>query len=295
MANIKIFLLLFLQICLTAFSQSKNNYEFVGGLKLNGSDEQVISYKISLKEDNGVITGYSITDLGGEHETKNTIIGKYDKSKNVLFFKEDEIVYTKSSIKKNSFCYVNFKGKINLKSSNPKIDDKFVGLYKNETKCISGTIQMVGTKKILKLATKVNNKIQKSKRIDKDVKEKVNPLKNIDSLSMNVLKDKQNLQMFTKDKLIKFEVNDQGVEDGDMINIYVNGKIILDNYVVVKQIKIIEIPITNQFTTIEVEAINEGTMAPNTANVVIRDSENELKTITKLSKGKKTTISIESN
>jgi CheY-specific phosphatase CheX len=294
MANIKIILLFFFLLFFKSFSQSKNTYEFVGGLKLNGSDEQVVSYKITFNEEKGVIKGFSITDLGGEHETKNTIVGTYDKNKNLLFFKEDEIVYTKSSVKKSSFCYVNFNGKMNLKSSNPKIDNKFVGLYKNETKCISGIIQMVGTKKIIKLATKINTKIQKSKKIDSKIKESVNPLKKLDSLNMNILKETENLQMFTKDKMIKFEISDPGVEDGDRITIYVNGKIILENYEVSKIKKIIEIPIVSKNTIIEVEAVNEGTMPPNTASVIIRDTNNELKTVTRLTKGKKTTISIES-
>lgn len=294
MANIKIILLFFFLLFFKSFSQSKNTYEFVGGLKLNGSDEQVVSYKITFSEEKGVIKGFSITDLGGEHETKNTIVGTYDKNKNLLFFKEDEIVYTKSSVKKSSFCYVNFNGKMNLKSSNPKIDNKFVGLYKNETKCISGTIQMVGTKKIIKLATKINTKIQKSKKIDSKIKESVNPLKKLDSLNINILKETENLQMFTKDKMIKFEISDPGVEDGDRITIYVSGKIILENYEVSKIKKIVEIPIVSKNTIIEVEAVNEGTMPPNTASVIIRDTNNELKTVTRLTKGKKTTISIES-
>lgn len=294
MANIKIILLFFFLLFFKSFSQSKNTYEFVGGLKLNGSDEQVVSYKITFNEEKGVIKGFSITDLGGEHETKNTIVGTYDKNKNLLFFKEDEIVYTKSSVKKSSFCYVNFNGKMNLKSSNPKIDNKFVGLYKNETKCISGTIQMVGTKKIIKLATKINTKIQKSKKIDSKIKESVNPLKKLDSLNINILKETENLQMFTKDKMIKFEISDPGVEDGDRITIYVSGKIILENYEVSKIKKIVEIPIVSKNTIIEVEAVNEGTMPPNTASVIIRDTNNELKTVTRLTKGKKTTISIES-
>lgn len=295
MANIKIILLFFLLFCFKSFSQSKGIYEFVGGLKLNGSDEQVISYKITFNEEKGVIKGFSITDLGGEHETKNTIIGTYDKNKNLLSFKEDEIVYTKSSVKKSSFCYVNFNGKINLKSSNPKLVDKFVGLYKNQSKCISGTIQMVGTKKIMKLAAKVNKKIQNSKKIDAKIKESVNPLKKMDSLNMNILKETENLQMFTKDKLVKFEISDPGIEDGDMINIYVNRKIIVENYEVSSVKKIVEIPIVGKNTIIEVEAVNEGSMAPNTASVVIRDSNNELKTVTKLTKGKRTMITIESN
>lgn len=293
--NNKIFFLLFLHFFSVTFSQTKNDFEFIGGLKLNDKDDQIISYKLVFSENKGIIKGFSVTDLGGEHETKNSIIGNYDKNSKTFYFKEDEIVYTKSSIKKNAFCYVNFSGKLNLANSNPRITDKFSGLYKNGTKCIDGTIQLVGTKKLMKLINKVNTKIQKSKKFDDKVKEKVNPIKMMDSINTNVLRDKQNLQMFTSDSKIKFEINDPSLEDGDMINIFVNKELILKEYVVKNSVKIIDIPINSDVVEIEVEALNEGSKSPNTANVIIKDSKNELKTITKLLTGKRTMITIQKN
>lgn len=276
----------------SAYSQSKSEFEFVGGLKLNNDNNQVISYKVVFNNNQGIIKGYTVTDLGGEHETKNLISGSYDKKNKILKIKEIDIVYTKSKIQKSSFCYVNFNGKIDLYAANPKINDKFVGLYKNESKCISGTIQLVGMQKVIKLVNKVNKKISNSKKIDSITKSKYNPLKLIDSLNTNQLKENQTLSMFTKDSNIYFEIKDSGVEDGDMINIYVNNKLILHNYIVKKISKTLNIPIEGDATDIEVEALNEGKFAPNTADVVIRDSENELKTISKLKKGKKTKITI---
>lgn len=275
-----------------SYSQSKAEYEFVGGLKLNNNNTQVISYKIVFKNNEGLIKGYSITDLGGEHETKNLISGSYNKKNKTLKFKETDIVYTKSKIQKTSFCYVNFNGKLDLSSSNSKINDKFVGLYKNETKCISGTIQLIAVDKVLKIVNKINKKINSSKKIDSVTKAKFNPSKIIDSINTNLLKENQTLSMFTKDKNISFEIKDSGVEDGDMINIYLNNKLILERFVVKRIAKNISIDINNDATEIEVEALNEGKYPPNTADVIIRDSENELKTISKLKQGKRTTILI---
>jgi hypothetical protein len=288
----KIFAPFFLLFTAFLFSQSKNEFQFMGGLKLNGKDDQVISYKIVFTEYDGVIKGYSITDLGGDHETKNLISGKYSSKNNSFEFREESIVYTKSKIKKESFCYVNYSGKLNLKSSNPKINDEFVGLFQNKSKCVNGVIQMIGTKKIYELIKKVNKKIQNSKKIDNDVKDKVNPLKMLDSVNTNVLKSKQNLQMFTKDSKVVFEIHDAGVEDGDMINIYINGKLFLENYVVKNKPKSFDVEINKESVLIEIEAINEGEAPPNTSDVVIKDSLNELKTITKLQKNNRTSIEI---
>lgn len=275
-----------------SFAQSKTNFEFIGGLKLNNKDTEIISYKIVFNNNNGIIKGYSLTDLGGEHETKNLISGTYDKKNKILKFKEFDIVYTKSKFQKSSFCYVNFNGRLDLNASNAKINDKFVGLYKNESKCISGVIQLVAVEKVIKLVNKVNKKISTSKKIDSVTKAKFNPTKMLDSLNTNQLKENQTLSMFTKDKNIFFEIKDSGAEDGDMINIYVNKKLILENHVVKKVAKTLNVQTTGEATEIEVEALNEGKYPPNTADVIIRDSENELKTISKLKKGKKTKITI---
>lgn len=288
----KIFVAFFLLFSSFLFSQSKNEFEFMGGLKLNGKDDQVISYKIVFTENEGIIKGYSITDLGGDHETKNLISGKYSSKTNSFQFREESIVYTKSKIKKESFCYVNYSGKLNLKANNPKINDEFVGLFQNKSKCVNGIIQLIGTKKIYELINKVNKKIQKSKKIDAATKEKVNPIKMMDSVNTNVLKSKQNLQMFTKDDKVTFEVHDAGVEDGDMINIYVDGKMFLENYVVMNKPKSFEVFIKNNSVLIEIEAVNEGEAPPNTSDILIKDTSNELKTITKLNKNNKTSIEI---
>jgi hypothetical protein len=288
----KIYVAFFLLFSTFLFSQSKNQFEFMGGLKLNGKDDQVISYKIVFTENEGIIKGYSITDLGGDHETKNLISGKYNTKTNSFQFKEESIVYTKSKIKKESFCYVNYSGKLNLKSSNPKINDEFVGLFQNKSKCVNGIIQLIGSKKIYELINKVNKKIQKSKKIDSATKEQVNPLKMLDSVNTNVLRSKQSLQMYTKDSKVIFEVHDAGIEDGDMINIYIDGKLFLENYIVKNKPKSFEIEINKESVIIEIEAINEGEAPPNTSDIVIKDSVNELKTITKLQKNNRTSIEI---
>jgi hypothetical protein len=78
------------------FLLSQNKYEFLGAVKLNGNDKTLITYRLVFEEKNGVINGYSVTDLDGIHETKNTISGTYDKKTKLLTFQENDILYTKS-------------------------------------------------------------------------------------------------------------------------------------------------------------------------------------------------------
>lgn len=274
-----IFLFFFQIIC------SQNNYEFFGAIKLNGSDKTLISYRIVFEERNGVINGYSVTDLDGIHETKNTISGTYDRKTRLLTFQEKDILYTKSKFSQSSFCFVNFSGKVKLVENTTKIEGGFKGLYKNKAKCIDGTITLVGSNKIYKLAEKVNKKIQKSNKIDKQVKEKNNPIALLDSLKINKLSKDQNLSVFWESKLVKIEIFDSGREDGDVINLYHNNKLILENFKVKHDKKIIsvaiDLSIANEF---KILAINEGDLSPNTAKIILYDSNRTFELFTSFKK-----------
>ena len=74
-----------------SLSIKAQTYEFYGVLKLNGKSEEAISYRLIFDEKNGKIKGYSITDITGNHETKNLVDGYYDTDKKYLRFKEKNI------------------------------------------------------------------------------------------------------------------------------------------------------------------------------------------------------------
>ncbi len=291
MNNLTKSLVFFLLSYVTSFAQG--NYEFFGAIKLNGNDKTLITYRIVFEEKNGKITGYSITDLDGSHETKNTIEGTYDKKQKILTFQEKDILYTKSKFAQSSFCFVNFTGKVKLVDNNSKIDGNFKGLYKNKTKCIDGVINLVGSSKIYNLASKVNKKIQKSNKIDDQIKIKSNPLAILDSLKINKLSKDQNLNVFWESKRIKIEIFDAGKEDGDIINVYHNGKLILENYKVKNEKKIISIPldlyIENEF---KIFAINEGSILPNTAKIILIDEKRTFELLTSFKKNESASITL---
>jgi hypothetical protein len=291
MNNLTKSLVFFLLSYVTSFAQG--NYEFFGAIKLNGNDKTLITYRIVFEEKNGKITGYSITDLDGSHETKNTIEGTYDKKQKILTFQEKDILYTKSKFAQSSFCFVNFTGKVKLVDNNSKIDGNFKGLYKNKTKCIDGVVNLVGSSKIYNLASKVNKKIQKSNKIDDQIKIKSNPLAILDSLKINKLSKDQNLNVFWESKRIKIEIFDAGKEDGDIINVYHNGKLILENYKVKNEKKIISIPldlsIENEF---KIFAINEGSILPNTAKIILIDEKRTFELLTSFKKNESASITL---
>ncbi|NND62812.1 MAG: hypothetical protein HKN48_06415 [Flavobacteriaceae bacterium] len=272
----------------TGFSQQELDY--MGVIKIN--DTAIISYKISFVEKDGLVTGHSITDLAGPHETKSYISGYFDDENNSLEFYESGIIYTKSPIVEDDFCFVNFSGTLKKLNERQLIEGAFKGLYSNGEECISGEISLGGFGKILKSAQRMDKRIDRSLLISKEKKEMVNLTKSLDTLSMNIIARGETLNIFTKDKNVKLAIYDAGKEDGDRINLIVDGKIILENYTVTKKIKEIEIPVHSQKATIQVEAINVGTSAPNTVRIEITDSRNFVRTLTNLDEGETAGVTI---
>jgi hypothetical protein len=284
--NSLILSLFLLLISSSAFSQEV--MEYVGILKLN--DTATISYKINAKFlSGGIVKGYSITDLGGKYETKSTIVGKINKSKKEISFKETDIIYTKSEVKKYDFCFVNFNG--NIKGTD-KIKGKFKGLYKDGTSCLDGEILLVNAKKIAKMAAKYDIKIQKSKKFDAVTKSKVYVEKAMDSLNVNILKENENVSFFAKSNTIKIKVYDPIKEDGDRIAIHLNKVKLFDNIEVLNKEKVFTVELKNKESILEIEALNEGEYPPNTANFELIDEENSIKATTTLKKGKRTKITL---
>lgn len=269
---------------------AQNQQEYLGVLKLN--DSAFISYKVNLIEKNGTINGFSITDMGGKHETKSLISGFYDKKKNMLKFRETTIVYTKSEITTYDFCHVHFSGKVRGFKSKKNIEGKFEGKYSDGTSCINGELALKNINKIIKKAAKIDRIIQRTKKITEEEKSNISITKQLDSLKMNVLRNNDNLNMFSTSPFIILNIYDAGKEDGDRIRILVNGQVLLENYTISKKAKKIKIPLLEQYTIIKVRALNIGTISPNTAKIEFIDRSNKIEAIVSLKKFEKTEITI---
>lgn len=273
-------------------SYSQEKYEYFGALKLNGNDKTVITYRLMFFEDKGKLNGYSITDIGGPHETKNSISGKYNSKTKEISFREESILYTKSPITQNMFCFINYVGKIKLVNDNSKLTGDFKGLYKNKEKCIDGTLTLIGSNKIYSLLNKINNKLQKSKKVEEKVKQKVNPITVLDSLKVNNLNKGQNLNVFTKFNTINLVVWDSKIEDGDIINVYKNDVLILKEYVLVNKKKKIPVTIEDGNNVFRIEAVNQGEVQLNTASIQLIDEERTFDLVSNLKKGETASITI---
>lgn len=289
MSNVKLYILFF--ICLT-FPKLINaqEFEYLGIIKLN--DTSFISYKLVFDKVNDSIKGYSLTDFAGRHETKSNIRGYYDSRNNWLTFEEYDIVYTKSPVVQNDFCFVHFSGKVTNLDRARAFDGNFKGLYADGQKCIDGMIVVNDQDRVQKRVAKIDRVIQRSRKVSDSVKKNVNVTRILDTLTRNIIARGENLNIFSRDQKIKLMVYDAGKEDGDIINLIVDGKTILENFTVTNAKRILEIKLINPETVIRVEAVSAGTSPPNTVRLEVEDTRNFIRTITNLDAGQHATMTI---
>ena len=153
-------------------------------------------------------------------------------------------------------------------------------------------MQLVGSNKIYNLANKVNKKLQKSKKIDEASKEKYNTIKMLDSLKINKLSKDQNLNVFWESSTAKIEIWDNGQEDGDRINLFHNGKLILSDYLVSSTKKVLSVKLSSGNDVFKIVALNEGKIKPNTAKIEFIDNGRSFELLATLSKEEEASITI---
>jgi hypothetical protein len=269
------------------FSQE---YEFTGLLKLNKTT--IISYHLSFTERDGKIIGHSLTDLGGDNETKNKVEGFYNKKTNEFSFTEKDIIYSKSKIVTNDFCYLSYTSKLKLTESQKKISGKFKSFFKDGKSCLNGQIDLVEFKKAKKRIHKMNSKIQNSKLVPKEKKDSINLDKMLDELTINKITKDQVTSVYWDTDELQLEIWDANQEDGDEISITVNDRAILKNYKTLNTKKHLTIKLDTEITSLKITANSVGRVAPNTAKISIKNAEKTIDLVSNLEKNETTTIQV---
>ena len=92
-----------------------------------------------------------------------------------------------------------------------------------------------------------------------------------------------------KKKNIKILAN---IEDGDKIQLTINGNIILDNFETTNNRKNIKYKLVKGENIIEIKATNLGTSPPNTSRIELLDSKTKYPIVIQLKLGKTAIIKI---
>ena len=261
---------------------SQNTFSYLGTLNL--TNNKLISFSLELQEDNGIINGYSLTNMNTPDETKSEISGLYFKKDKSFQLQENQILQTKSEAALNTFCYirmnVSFKGKFGTK----RLEGTFTGNFLDSTQCASGRIVLMERKKIEKKIRKIKTKLEKrydEKYQDTSLVKRTEILKDGDDFTINWEGNK--LRLF---------IWDANIEDGDKIQLTINGNIILDNFQTTNKHKKIKYKLLEGENIIEIKATNLGVSPPNTSRIELVDTKTKYQIITQLELEKKAIIRV---
>ena len=263
-------------------SYSQNKFSYLGTLVL--SNNTTISFSMELQEKNGIVSGYSITNINTPNETKSEISGLYFKNDKSFQLQEIQILSTNSEAPLNTFCYINmnlsFKGKFGSKH----LEGNFIGNFLDSTQCASGKI-------ILMKRTKLEKKIEKiKKKIEKKIeKEKIDTSQ---ILQTQILKDGDDFTINWESNKLKLYIWDANKQDGDKIQLSINSNIILDNVETKNKRKRIKYKLLKGENIIKIKAINLGTSPPNTSRIELVDNNIRYPIITQLELGKSVVIKV---
>ena len=233
------------------FQSQLNAEEYVGSIIL--SDSTIYTFELNLIINKENITGYSITNYGTSSETKSSIEGTFDKTKNEYMIIEKQIIYTKSKESIKNFCHlrIDLSEKGSYKSK--RLEGEFIGYYDNNKKCAEGKIILFKYEKLKEIEKKINKRIKKS-TINKKI----------------TLKKDDKFYIETSKKYVSIRVWDPNLEDNDMILMKFNDDLILENYSTKNKPKKRRVKLSKGRNTLVISAINEGTNPPNTSAVEIK-------------------------
>lgn len=276
------YLITCLLLLISNITFSQNTFSYLGTLLL--SDNTPISFSIDLIEKDGVVNGYSLTNIGLKDETKSEISGLYFKSDKSFQLQETQILSTKSEAALNTFCYINmiltFKGKFSSK----RLEGTFTGNFLDSIECAKGKIILLEKKKIEKKIDKVKKKIDK--QIEKE------KLETSQILQTQILKDGDDFTINWENKKLKLYIWDANKEDGDKIQLKINGNIILNNYETKNKRKKIRYKLQDGENIIEITAVSLGISPPNTSRIELVDSKIKYPIISQLEIGKTAIIKV---
>jgi hypothetical protein len=269
-------------ILLSTFTYCQNTFSYLGTLVL--SDNTPISFSLELQEDNGIVNGYSITNINTPDETKSEISGLYFKKDKSFQLQETQILQTKSEAALNTFCYINMNLSLKGKFGSKRVQGTFKGNFLDNTECARGKV-------ILMERTKLEKKIEKiKKKVEKKYNEKYQDISLVKRTE--ILKDGDDFTINWESNKLSLFIWDANMEDGDKIELTINGNIILDDFETTNKRKKIKYKLAKGENIIEIKATNLGTSPPNTSRIELVDSKTKYPIITQLELGKIAVIKI---
>ncbi len=262
---------------LSNFVYSQNTFSYLGTLLLGNNTP--ISFSMEFQEKNGIVNGYSVTNINTPDETKSKISGLYFKNEKSFQLQETQILSTQSEAALNTFCYINMTLSLKGKFGSKRLEGTFTGNFLDSTECASGKIVLMESAKIERKIKKIKKKIEKKRE-----KGKIE--------TTQILKDGVDFTINWESNKLELFIWDANKEDGDKIQLTINGNIILDDFETKNKQKKVKYKLQKGENIIEIKSTNSGTSPPNTSHIELVDSHTKHPIITQLELGKLVIIKV---
>lgn len=267
--------------------------ELTGAVIIGKSDMVTyrIIYEVSAKN---IISGYSVSDIGGALETKAKISGFYNPHKKSLKFDEISLISSKAKLSDNEFCFLKVKGSFSKKKNINIFSGSFVSKGKDDKLvCDSGSIYLTTTDVIYKLEEKVQKIIDKSALPDSlsnIISEKIKPLKTVEQ-EKNVKAGSVTEYILLADS-IKLVIYDEQKQDGDKVTILKNNVPVISDLLTTSEEQTFTFGIAKNEKELILTIIStdEGDIPPNTVKLILINGVQRVKIISPLKKNQKISI-----
>ena len=261
-SRILILLFIIIHLFFGAFAQS-SQMVFLGSITVSGGKSY--PYKLFVNDSDGVLTGYSVSDIAGVDETKTLIKGSKNASKKQLTFRETKLVYTKSA---TEMCYLHSTLKAGSMQGAATLKGNFKGYRADgKTECGKGKLMLVGAQdildKLLEIA-KEDSTPTATKLATHHAEKPINEAEIAKILPGN------SKEILCSSADVELEIWDAKSNDGDIITLLQDGKPLLEQYKITYRHKVLHLRISDSGSTqLQLVAINEGSEPLNTARIKI--------------------------
>lgn len=247
--------------CLGVFAQT-TQVVFLGSMSVSGG--RSYPYKLFVNDSDGILTGYSVSDIAGADETKTLIKGSTNTSKKQLTFKETKLIYTKSA---TEMCYLHSTLKVGSMQGAATLTGNFKGYRADgKTECGKGKLMLVGAQDILdKLLEIAKEDSTHTAQVATHHAEKP-----INEAEITKILPGNSKEILCSSADVELEVWDAKSNDGDIITLLQDGKPLLEQYKITYHHKVLTVRISESGSTqLQLVAINEGSEPLNTARIKI--------------------------
>jgi hypothetical protein len=274
------------------YAQKPTRYSLTGTAVHQGQSQ---GYRLDVIDDGtGQISGENISIVEKGRKIIGEVKGYINYSKHKIYFKEIRVTNLRPGESQNDYCFFEVTADYIIKDGRTIISGKFVGHSPNGQLCGNGNIYLLAPKSVEEIhidyiKKETEKKISKPKKVI-FAKKNIVPKKIMDTTNKiitkvdtipqkekNIYPSLKGVSMYEYDtEMLQFSISDYDKEDGDIITILLNSKIVVDNYILTSAVNTIPINMLeygngNGEDTVIVYAHNDGYFSPNSAKILITD------------------------